>query len=287
VDVGGTTTDVCMIKEGKPVLSEEGCRIGRWQTHVRAIDMYTGAGGGDSHIYCTETGRVKILPTRVQPLAVTKELADPRTWLALGRDCSLVLPVDNLEPGDDPVLLYLGNNGPATFSTLAAQTGLEGMALEKHLERLQFLQKISVAGFTPTDALHVLGRLDIGNANVAEGGAEILARACDLDIETFCTKVLRMTEEVIEQIILEYLGRAVWGDQKATPFLNNRDNELFSVQFQLKRPIIGIGAAARAFLPGVAGRLRTEVVFPELFETGNAIGAALIGMQATGQMSDS
>jgi len=287
VDVGGTTTDVCMIKEGKPVLSEEGCRIGRWQTHVRAIDMYTGAGGGDSHIYCTETGRVKILPIRVQPLAMTKGAADPKTWLALGRDCSLVLPVDNLEPGDDPVLLYLGNNGPATFTTLAAQTGLEGMALEKHLERLQFLQKISVTGFTPTDALHVLGRLDIGTAAAAEKGADILAHACGLTVKTFCEQTLAMTEGIIEQIILEYLGRAVWGEQKATPFLNNRDNELFSVQFQLKLPIIGIGAAARAFLPGVARRLGTEVIFPDLFETGNAIGAALIGMQTTEQMSDS
>ncbi len=287
VDVGGTTTDVCMIQDGKPVLSEEGCRIGRWQTHVRAIDMYTGAGGGDSHIYCTETGRVKILPTRVQPLAVTKELTDPASWLAPGRDCSLVLPVDNLDPGEDPVLLYLGNNGPATFTTLAAQTGLEGMALEKHLERLQFLQKISVAGFTPTDALHVLGRLDIGTASAAETGADILARACGLTVKTFCEQALAMTEGVIEQIILEYIGRAVWGEQKATPFLNNRDNELFSVQFQLKLPIIGIGAAARAFLPGVARQLGTEVIFPDLFETGNAIGAALIGMRTTGQMSDS
>ena len=283
VDVGGTTTDVCMIKDGKPVLSEEGCRIGQWQTHVRAIDMYTGAGGGDSHIYCTDTGTVKILPTRVQPLAVTRNLPDPADWLGCGRDCALVLPADNIEPGDDPVLHYLADKGPATFTTLATHTGQEGMALEKHLERLQFLQQITMAGFTPTDALHVLGRLDIGDKQQAENAARVLARACQMEVDQFCKQALTMTEEVIELIILEYLGRAVWGDQKAAPFLNNRDNELFTVHFQLKRPIIGIGAAARAFLPGVAKRLQTEVIFPDLYETGNAIGAALIGMQACAQ----
>ena len=66
--------------------------------------------------------------------------------------------------------------------------------------------------------------------------------------------------------------------QQSAPFLNRRDNELFSVHFSLKLPIIGIGAAARCFLPAVAARLGTTVVFPEYCEVGNAIGAALIGL---------
>ena len=74
-----------------------------------------------------------------------------------------------------------------------------------------------------------------------------------------------------------YLGRAVWQGDKSVPFLNRRDNDLFSVRFQLKLPLIGIGAAARSFLPGVARRLGTTVSFPEHCEVGNAIGAALIG----------
>jgi hypothetical protein len=99
-----------------------------------------------------------------------------------------------------------------------------------------------------------------------------------LSAEHFCQRVVDETEAAIETIILSYLGRTIWHGDHAVPFLNRRDNALFSVQFSLKLPIIGIGAAARCFLPGVARRLGTTVSFPEYYEVGNAIGAALIGL---------
>ncbi len=280
VDIGGTTTDVCMLKDGQPVINRQGCRIDQWQTHVEAIDMYTAAGGGDSHISCTDDGRLQILPSRVQPLATMPNLPDPEKWLGCGRRCALILPVENNIDAKDPVLACLAEHGPSTFAVLANQSSLAGMALEKHIERLHFLQKVQISGFTPTDALHVLGRLEIGDASMAQKGAEILAAELGLNVKQLCRKVLTVTEDVIENIILDYLGRSIWGEQKAAPFLNHRDNELFSVNFRLKIPIIGIGAAAKFFLPAVAKKLQTDVVFPEFFETGNAIGAALIGMHS-------
>ena len=95
--------------------------------------------------------------------------------------------------------------------------------------------------------------------------------------------MITLTEDTIETILLTYLGRAVWQGDQSVPFLNRRDNELFSVQFSLKLPLIGIGAAARSFLPGVARRLGTTVSFPEYCEVGNAIGAALIGQDGPGE----
>ena len=41
-------------------------------------------------------------------------------------------------------------------------------------------------------------------------------------------------------------------------------------------PVVGIGAAARSLLPGVARRLGTEVVFPDHYEVGNALGAVFM-----------
>lgn len=281
VDVGGTTTDVCLIKDGRPLLNREGCIIGAWRTHVEAVDMYTAGAGGDSHVDCHRDGRIGLKSSRVQPLAMTADLPDPRTWLNNGPDTHLVLPVNGLDPDlveADSILRFLDQHGPAAPSIIAAQTGVGGIILEKRLERLMFFQQVVLVGFTPTDALHVLGLLDIGNVAASRSGAGVLANEMGMSAEDFCRRVVTETEAAIETIILTYLGRAIWQGDQSVPFLNRRDNELFSVHFNLKLPIIGIGAAARCFLPGVARRLGTTVSFPECCEVGNAIGAALIGV---------
>lgn len=279
VDVGGTTTDVCLIKDGEPLLNHGGCVIGEWRTHVEAVDMYTAGAGGDSHVIVQGDGRIVLGGARVQPLAMTPDLPDPRLWLNREPDVYLVLPVDGLDPDlarDDSLLSYLARHGPAPPSVLAAQTGTGGILLEKRLERLMFLQRVVLAGFTPTDALHGLGLLDIGQKESSRCGAEALAAQLGLTADAFCRQVVAETEAAIETIILTYLARTVWKDSPSAALLNRRDNDLFSMRFTVKLPIIGVGAAARCFLPGVARRLGTTLVFPEHCEVGNAVGAALI-----------
>lgn len=285
VDVGGTTTDVCMIRNGMPVLSREGCQIGQWRTHIEAIDMYTAGGGGDSHVICSlEHGQAKIrlAPVRVQPLATTADLPDPEDWLGCGLRNALVMPTEGLNEesaAHDEILRSLLEYGAANPETLAVQIGMSGVLLEKWLERLTYCQQIQMIGFTPTDALHVLGRLDIGSREQAGRGAAVLAKAMNMDVESLCLRVVAEAEQTIETIILDYLARKVWPASEAAPFLTSKDNPLFSLSVAVKIPIIGIGAASRCFLPAVAERLRTAVSFPEHYEVGNAVGAALIGRE--------
>ncbi len=282
VDVGGTTTDICLVKDGAPLMNEEGCRIGQWQTHVEAVDMYTSGGGGDSHVLCHKDGSLSLDKTRMQPLSMTADLPDPRQWLDTEKNDYIILPVSGIEPeiiAADPILSYLDRKGAVTPEQMAAATNISGITLEKRLERLVFYQQVILTGFTPTDALHVLDSLNIGIKNNACAGAEVLAEKLGISTVPFCRQVIEETERVIETIILNYVGRTIWKDQQATPLLNQRNNDLFSINFSLKLPIIGIGAAARYFLPGVAKRLQTTVSFPQHYEVGNAIGAALIGLE--------
>jgi N-methylhydantoinase A/oxoprolinase/acetone carboxylase beta subunit len=37
IDMGGTTTDVSVVRGGKPVMAEGGIHIGGWQTHVKGV----------------------------------------------------------------------------------------------------------------------------------------------------------------------------------------------------------------------------------------------------------
>ena len=192
----------------------------------------------------------------------------------------MVLPVEGLsdeEIAGETILTTLSQHGPMPPGRLSQLTGIGGIVLEKQLERLAYLQCVVLAGFTPTDALHALGQLSIGNSSASSAGAAVLAKATGRSVEDVCRAVVSETEGAIETIILSYLGRAVWPGGLAVPFLSRRDNDYFSTRFALKIPLIGIGAAARCFLPGVADRLGTSVMFPEHCEVGNAVGAALIG----------
>jgi N-methylhydantoinase A/oxoprolinase/acetone carboxylase beta subunit len=279
IDVGGTTTDIAMIKDGKTVLSPDGCQVGRWQTHVEAVDMFTGGIGGDSYVHLDTNGVISLGPNRVIPLSMAKDFPPPKQWLGAGQDGKsiAIVPELNISEYDDSILNTLAQNGPSTASAIRQATGFSGIPLEKHLEKLTRKQLIQEIGFTPTDALHVLDKISIGDKTHAEAGATILSALANMETTAFCKKIIAMTEERIENLLVDYVIHHYWG-KSLTNFINTRnDHSVLDVKFSLKIPLIGIGAAAKYFLPEVAKNLGTTVEFPEHCEVGNGIGAALLG----------
>ena len=279
VDVGGTTTDIAMIEDGKMVLSPDGCKIGDWETHMEAVDMFTGGIGGDSHVLVDNNGKIELGPSRVTPVSMAKGFPGCKSWLGteLKSKCISLLPDFNPDTHNDPVIYTLAVNGPSTADSIRQQTGFSGVPLNKRLKQLSRSQVILETGFTPTDALHVLGKIDIGDLSKAEAGAQILAALLDMDPKTFCEKIITMTEDRIENLLIDYVIHRYWG-KSLTNFISTRnDHPVLDVKFSMKIPIIGIGAAARYFLPRVADRLGTVVEFPEYCEVGNGVGAALLG----------
>jgi len=159
---------------------------------------------------------------------------------------------------------------------LAEKTRWKGITLEKHLQRLHYQQRITIAGFTPTDVLHVLNKISIGNRAVSVTASTILAQLLGTSEEELGHGIVGLTEQKIEKIILEYLGQTIWGEEMVGAVLDNRQNELFDFDIALKIPMVGIGAAAAHFLPGVAENLKAKLHLPEHFEVGNGVGAALL-----------
>ncbi len=283
IDVGGTTTDIAIIEQGRPQMAANGCQIGEWQTLVEAIDMFTGGIGGDSCVVIDEQGGLRIGPTRVPPLCMAVAVPPASQWLgvgAQGRCLGLVMEegaAEDLAAMDDPIVAFLRQHGPASPAAIAEGTGISSVPLEKHLENLARVEVIFEAGFTPTDALLVLGRIAMGDKKAARNGAEILAEIRGVTAEALCLEIIHQTEKQIEDLIIDYIIHRYWG-KSLTSFINSReDHPVLGVQFSLKIPLIGIGAAARYFLPAIAERLGTTVSFPDHCEVGNAVGAALLG----------
>ena len=68
VDMGGTTTDIAIIKNGLPKRSENGIRVGAWKTFVKGLYVDTFGLGGDTAIHYDSGGRLYLENYRVIPL---------------------------------------------------------------------------------------------------------------------------------------------------------------------------------------------------------------------------
>ena len=69
VDMGGTTTDIAIVRDHVPVAAEGGIKIGRWKTMVEGIYVSTIALGGDSAVECTNH-QLRLDNVRQIPLSV-------------------------------------------------------------------------------------------------------------------------------------------------------------------------------------------------------------------------
>ena len=69
VDIGGTTTDLAVVRNGLPLLNRRGATVGRWRTLVRAVQTVSSGLGGDSQVTLEGGAHVRVGPRRAVPLA--------------------------------------------------------------------------------------------------------------------------------------------------------------------------------------------------------------------------
>jgi N-methylhydantoinase A len=91
VDVGGTSTDVCLVEGGAPALTTEGA-VGRFPVKIPMIDIVTVGSGGGSIAWLAPDGGLKVGPRSAGadpgPMCYGRGGAEPTTTdahLALGR----------------------------------------------------------------------------------------------------------------------------------------------------------------------------------------------------------
>ncbi len=286
VDVGSTTTDISMVCNGNSSVGVNGMMLGEWPVYMDALEMLTVPVGGESLVQLDPAGGMMLGPARVMPVSMAALyglcLPSPGEWIApglAGRCICAGQELDQARCGDDPMLHLLREQRALPLELLLAELDMTETAFNNRMHVLARERSVFECGFTPMDALHVLEAVNMGDAGTAVSTARKLSGIRGEDAVSFSRNVIEKVEVRIEGAILQYMTRHE-GDRNLAEFLSRRDmGSLLEVTVRLAMPIVGIGAAVRFLLPGVAARLGTKTVFPELHAVGGALGAAMAVLQ--------
>ena len=295
-DIGGTTTDIAVLKNGQPQTALEGANIGGFKTFVETLDVYTVGLGGDSQVSFSTP--LELGPNRVLPISslgkqhpniidiLTEQIGGhPREY----QGCFILRRREtedaiNLNKKDRSLWDMLAN-GPVRCDNLFSNP-----LMLRAFNRLRGLDLVQLSAFTPTDAFHVLNEMDRWCKNSARLAAEIWRRGFDRNgkicwnsIEELCLcvidRVVQQTCEALVKAIVSMESPSISFADLGTYFLRKgvtkHNKSLIEVQFNLKGSIAAVGAPASVIYPVVAGRLGTELEIPTHAEIGNAVGAAV------------
>jgi len=302
-DMGGTTTDVAVVTGGRPVINDEGALVGGWRTMVEAVDMRTVGLGGDSEVHFDRDLRLRVGPRKAMPLSllahqVPAVVADLRLLVTLDRLPEFATQYAFRNPGREaPAHLTslerrvwdaLGEEPRRASVVVRNNAGLEA------LRRLADAGLATLASFTPSDAMHVLGRQHGWNVEAAELGARLLAiEERNARGARAAATALAICERTVEHVIQD-TGRIVlatalaydpalearggrWGtlgDRLVADVVAGRPfSALVRAGLCLASPLVAIGAPVGAYYPEVARRLGAELSIPEHAAVCNAVGA--------------
>ncbi len=305
VDMGGTTTDISIVTDGKPDLCADGARIGNWHPMVEAIRVFSIGLGGDSEVdfkgkIILSHRRVvpmsllayqypEVLPKLERQLRAAPNARNNRFALRLQKNETLFKQLTETERHAWNAL----EAGPIELDSLVDSNRqmLRGLA---SMERMGL---VIYSGFTPSDATHVLGMSDHWELRAAQLGVKIWARkmrhlyGCGSwrtdDIVEPCQLVFELVTHAISQRLIEAgLNRhGILSDSKSrnlTQLLADITlgdlgdiNPLFDIKFATNYPVVAVGGAAHDYFPAVAKKLGIELHLPPHAEIANAVGAAL------------
>lgn len=318
VDMGGTTTDIALVAEGRPIVNREGATVGGWPTMVEAVQVYTFGLGGDSEVRMDPKEGLTVGPRRHIPLSLlaAEEAAAPaaqapslgimadlerqsRRRRAESHDGQFLVPTrppsvheGELSTVQQAILAGIGS-GPLARERIYGVSE-SAFLVDLELGRLVDRGFVGIAGFTPTDAAHVLDRQSSWSREAAVAGAVLAARLYGLLTRSAPPSPEELSRRVIDQVVLQS-GRCVVGATLAEaygldlgehqtlgrvfvdPALRPAQQEatLFEVRLSLRRPLVAIGAPVATYFPAVAESLHARLCVPAHAAVANAVGAVV------------
>ena len=301
VDIGGTTTDIAALRGGRPRLNPEGAQVGRWRTMVEAVDVHTVGLGGDSHVRVDASRRLMVGPQRVIPLSLLvaqhpevvgdlrgQIVVPPRDEVAAQYLVARRRPARPLEAEEAAIMDRLAR-GPASLASLVREARY-GVLVLRRVDQLVAERLVLRAGFTPTDALHALGRLDLWDVEAAGLGAQILAAQTRRSPQALCQEVVegvsqRAATALVSKVLSDEAHPPQWEQEPTAALLLARalgdgggEEQSLACDLTLRHPLVAIGAPVEAYMPRVAQQLNTRLIIPPRAEVANAVGAVAGGV---------
>ncbi len=309
-DMGGTTTDIAIVRGGQPALSFDGAMIGDWRPMIEAVKVYAIGLGGDSEIRILGGHGLAIGPRRVLPLSLLAH-EHPKVLAVLERQqnesphASQIRFVQRLQ-GHDALIDRLPDDELRAWERLAEgpldmeQCNIHDRVMSRALARLERKGLAIYSGFTPSDAAHVLGLSDHWSQDAAVFGARIWARQMRhlYGLGTWALgDAVAPSRQVVELVIATISQKLIEAGLNDAGQLNESNagrlaglltqlalspgsgsgtagaNPLFKLQFAPDLPLVAVGAPAGSYYPAVARGLGIALVLPPFGEVANAVGS--------------
>jgi len=295
IDMGGTTSDLAVLKQGRPAVSENNPDIGGFHPMVESIDIFTKGIGGDSMIKANTGNHIHVGPERVIPLCLLgnihpeilntlKNSSDHKKAeklpLFVYKEKSVSLK-DGVSSSCSEVLDLL-DPGPLFVPDILNKSRYPSV----YEQSVRFLIKegiISASSFTPTDAVAILGYYLAGSLEAASIGAELIAKRFNTDVKTLCDKTVAQIRHQLGKAMIDCAIRYENSWKKINSktldsffihkALKGEHHEMLSCSIMLGSPIIALGAPAGTYLPEVASLLNCSIIVPKYSDVANAIGA--------------
>ncbi|WP_085906012.1 hydantoinase/oxoprolinase N-terminal domain-containing protein [Kiloniella majae] len=311
VDMGGTTTDIAILMDGEPKLSEEGANVGGWRTMVKAVAVSTYGLGGDSEVALNRPKKgLTIGPRRAYPISLLaqqhpgvlgelqEQLRNDRIGEHDGRFALKLRELNTALTSLSRLELEIWENladGPVALNSL-----LERPAMAGPLQRLIDRGLVINAGLTPSDSSHILNKQNNWTRDGALFCAQLFLRQAQRDNYLLGVTPDDLAEMIYQQTVVQAgktildtafieenipkmsntqsLGMALLDNALNNKSDTTTNTPLLDFTVKLGRGVVATGAPSAIYYPEITARLNTELNLPENADVSNAVGAVCGGV---------
>ena len=300
--MGGTTSDMALIENGRPVLNQEGADVGGWRTLVEAVEVRTVGLGGDSQVAIRSQGGFEIRPRRVVPVCrlasefpgMLPELKRQARSRVVHDRVAVFLTQARIAPAGlqawENQLVGQLNQGPLSWDLLVTQAG-PASYLPMMVDQAASRRLILLAGFHPHRRPARPG--PPGTCGTRRPRAwpprpwpGFWAWNTRSFAKPYCRPLCQKLSQEILASALSHEGLEL--DEKNDPVaswlirraLNGHgpNTQGIGVKIRLGSALVAVGAPVETYAPPAAKRLEAPLTLPPHAEVANAVGAVVGGV---------